>query len=72
MFAFTAVLLSCVLGAATAPEHVEWAQPQGVDVASYQGNVSWASVAAAGVDFAYIKATEGTCTRRMASFIYSW
>ncbi|KAG8943108.1 hypothetical protein FRC04_003188 [Tulasnella sp. 424] len=33
------------------------AQPEGVDVASWQGNVNWASL---GVSFAYIKATEGT------------
>ncbi|KAF9205613.1 hypothetical protein BGZ49_003785 [Haplosporangium sp. Z 27] len=32
----------------------------GVDVSAYQGNVNWATVAAAGKKFAYIKATEGT------------
>ena len=32
----------------------------GLDVASYQGNVNWAIVAAHGAKFAYAKATEGT------------
>ncbi|KAG9126601.1 hypothetical protein FRC07_002843 [Ceratobasidium sp. 392] len=36
------------------------AQPKGIDVASYQGNVNWASQKSAGVSFAYVKATEGT------------
>jgi GH25 family lysozyme M1 (1,4-beta-N-acetylmuramidase) len=31
----------------------------GLDVSSYQGNVDWSAVKAAGVDFAYIKASEG-------------
>ena len=31
----------------------------GVDVSKYQGNVDWMAVADSGVDFAYIKATEG-------------
>jgi GH25 family lysozyme M1 (1,4-beta-N-acetylmuramidase) len=34
--------------------------PRGLDVASYQGNVNWSSVAANGGKFAYVKATEGT------------
>lgn len=32
----------------------------GLDVASYQGNVNWSSVAGNGARFAYVKATEGT------------
>ena len=32
----------------------------GVDVSSYQGNVDWAVLARQGVDFAFIKATEGS------------
>ncbi|MEV6977158.1 lysozyme [Kitasatospora sp. NPDC093806] len=35
-------------------------QTPGLDVASYQGNVNWSSVAANGARFAYVKATEGT------------
>ncbi|MFG1805613.1 lysozyme [Streptomyces sp. NPDC049040] len=33
---------------------------QGLDVSGYQGNVNWASVAANGGRFAYVKATEST------------
>ena len=32
----------------------------GIDVAAYQGNVNWSAVAAKSVQFAYVKATEGT------------
>ncbi|GAA1803285.1 hypothetical protein GCM10009835_22740 [Planosporangium flavigriseum] len=32
----------------------------GIDVSSWQGNVDWNQVAAAGAKFAYVKATEGT------------
>ncbi len=35
-------------------------QPLGNDVSSYQGDVSWGSVAASGAAFTYVKATEGT------------
>ena len=66
MFTPVGILLTCALGAAAAPGFIKRAQPQGTDVSSYQGNVAWAEVAAAGVEFAYIKATEGTCMRRMA------
>ena len=36
------------------------AAPQGIDVSSYQPNIDWSAVKANGVEFAYIKATEGT------------
>ena len=32
----------------------------GLDVSSWQGNVDWATVAANGARFAFVKATEGT------------
>lgn len=35
------------------------ANPVGLDVSSWQGNVNWATVAANGASFAYVKATEG-------------
>ena len=56
----SALLLSTsALGAAV--EHLEKrAQPKGIDVASYQGNVDWGKVKALGYTFAYIKATEAT------------
>ena len=34
--------------------------PAGIDVSSFQGEVDWSTVAANGVSWAYIKATEGT------------
>ena len=34
--------------------------PTGIDVSHWQGSINWTSVKNAGVDFAYIKATEGT------------
>ncbi|MFJ8078271.1 lysozyme [Streptomyces sp. NPDC096176] len=33
---------------------------QGIDVSHWQGAINWSSVKGAGIDFAYIKATEGT------------
>ncbi|KAH7103402.1 putative N,O-diacetyl muramidase [Auriculariales sp. MPI-PUGE-AT-0066] len=36
------------------------AAPKGIDVSKWQGNVAWAKVKATGVEFAYVKATEGT------------
>jgi len=49
-------------GAAVEPAaHLEKrAQPMGIDVSSHQGDVSWSTVVANGVSFAFIKATEGT------------
>ena len=37
--------------------------PPGIDVSHYQGTINWSSVKAAGIQFAYIKATEGTTYR---------
>jgi GH25 family lysozyme M1 (1,4-beta-N-acetylmuramidase) len=34
--------------------------PAGIDVSHYQGSINWSSVKSAGIQFAYIKATEGT------------
>jgi GH25 family lysozyme M1 (1,4-beta-N-acetylmuramidase) len=65
MLASIAILVSCVLGAAAAPELVKRAQPHGVDVSGWQGNVNWPIVASAGVQFAYIKATENNSTRQI-------
>jgi GH25 family lysozyme M1 (1,4-beta-N-acetylmuramidase) len=38
----------------------EAATTAGVDVSHYQGSINWTSVKGAGIQFAYIKATEGT------------
>lgn len=47
---------------AAASPLVKRADPQGIDVSHYQGSINWGTVAADGVAFAYIKATEGTST----------
>ncbi len=39
------------------------ADPAGIDVSHYQGSINWSSVKAAGISFAWIKATEGTGTK---------
>lgn len=44
---------------------------QGIDVSHHQGLIEWSSVRAAGVDFAYIKATEGGDVRD-ARFAANW
>ena len=41
---------------------VKRADPQGIDVSSYQPNINWGDVVANGIQFVYIKATEGTCS----------
>ncbi len=33
---------------------------QGIDISHWQGSINWSSVKAAGIDFAWMKATEGT------------
>ncbi|MGW1723589.1 lysozyme [Streptomyces sp. NPDC002306] len=42
------------------PAEPRTTQTEGVDVASYQGDVAWSTLSAAGVGWAYSKATEGT------------
>jgi lysozyme len=44
---------------------------QGIDVSHYQGAIDWAEVKGAGVDFVYIKATEGVDFTD-ESFFYNW
>ncbi|MEU8705501.1 GH25 family lysozyme [Streptomyces sp. NPDC048565] len=36
------------------------ANPEGVDISHYQGSINWSSVRNAGIEFAWMKATEGT------------
>jgi len=44
----------------TATPNVTTSQPYGMDVSSLQGNVDWATTAANGAKFVYVKATEDT------------
>ncbi len=43
----------------------------GIDVSNHQGEIDWDALAASGVAFAYIKATEGA-TFKDKSFAYNW
>ncbi|KAH9022149.1 glycoside hydrolase family 25 protein [Lactarius hengduanensis] len=58
--------LSLSLGVSSTPVSenestlVKRAHPQGIDVSNFQGNLNWATIKSQGVQFAYIKATEGT------------
>ncbi|MFB6816325.1 lysozyme [Streptomyces sp. NPDC056347] len=47
-------------GEAGLPRDTRAVQTEGVDVASYQGNVAWSTLWGSGVKWAYTKATEGT------------
>lgn len=44
----------------TTPDTDLLANPVGMDVSSYQGSINWSSVRGAGIEFAWMKATEGT------------
>lgn len=44
---------------------------QGIDVSNHQGTIDWSKVAASGIDFVYIKATEGGDFRDR-SFAENW
>ena len=55
-------LVSLTLGVTLAQ-----AAPQGIDVSSHQPSINCATVKANGIDFAYIKATEGTGRRTVAT-----
>lgn len=52
------------------PPDGEW-PVQGIDVSHHQGRIDWAALPAQGVDFAYIKATEGGDHRDRA-FAVNW
>jgi GH25 family lysozyme M1 (1,4-beta-N-acetylmuramidase) len=46
--------------ATTLPSQAAPSGLPGIDVSSYQGSIDWSAVKAAGTEFAYMKATEGT------------
>jgi GH25 family lysozyme M1 (1,4-beta-N-acetylmuramidase) len=54
--AVTVAATTVALGAS--PAHA--ATTPGIDVSHYQGSINWSSVRSAGIQFAFIKATEGT------------
>ncbi|KAA1472409.1 glycoside hydrolase family 25 protein [Dentipellis sp. KUC8613] len=63
MLTLRAALLLAISSAAAvvgSPVLEKRADPEGIDVSSYQPSINWSTVKANGVTFAYIKATEGT------------
>lgn len=57
----TALVAALVAALATTlPSQAAPSGLPGIDVSDYQGSINWSSVKAAGIQFAYIKATEGT------------
>src|SRR4029077_9344909 len=55
-FAISLCLLMLILGPVPALAQ----RPLGIDVSSFQTTITWSSVQAAGISFAWAKATEGT------------
>ncbi|GAA2332337.1 hypothetical protein GCM10010431_64080 [Streptomyces kunmingensis] len=43
-----------------APDTNLLANPEGIDVSNWQGSINWDAVRGAGIEFAWMKATEGT------------
>ena len=64
LFRPTLVALAlCVLGPlAPAPASAQTSTILGIDASKYQGTVSWGAVAADGIRFAFLKATDGRAT----------
>lgn len=61
--AVAASLLAVTVLAITSPASAEAepkAKPGGIDVSHYQGSINWKKVRDAGIQFAWIKSTEGT------------
>jgi GH25 family lysozyme M1 (1,4-beta-N-acetylmuramidase) len=53
----TLLALVCLLAFSAGPAHAQFVP--GVDVSRWQGDINWAAVKSAGVEFAFCKATEG-------------
>lgn len=72
-----ALLIAAVAGAAAPFMAGQWTPPrptfpvQGIDVSGHQGRIAWGKLPAQGVDFAYIKATEGGDFRDQR-FLENW
>lgn len=58
-FVVFALIASCSAPTAGRPTAPEDFALQGIDVSHHQGRIDWEDVAEAGIDFAFIKATEG-------------
>jgi len=58
----SALMVAGIGSAATIASRPHVYRQSGIDVSHWQGRIDWAKVAASGVDFAIIKATEGSHT----------
>ncbi|KAJ3934313.1 MAG: glycoside hydrolase family 25 protein [Lentinula lateritia] len=52
--------LACLAGTIRKLQERQISGPMGIDVSHFQGTIDWTSVAANGISFVFIKATEGT------------
>ncbi len=78
VFALVAFGLAACAGGPKVPPKSQFNGPypsdfpvHGIDVSKYQGDIDWQSVRASGVDFAWIKATEGA-NHLDAKFAENW
>ena len=67
LFAAAAALLATAAGLVVTSSPASATTVPGIDVSRYQGSINWTSVRNAGIQFAFIKATEGT-TYKDANF----
>ncbi|GAB3218908.1 lysozyme [Glycomyces halotolerans] len=56
---FASIVLTAAAVAVASPAQAQTRVP-GIDVSHYQGSINWNSVRSSGIQWAYIKATEGT------------
>ncbi len=54
------LLLTLALAGSLAAGAPAQTAPTGIDVSNWQGRIDWLSVSGEGIDFAFMKATEGT------------
>ena len=63
LLAATLALAATTLTLAVTAAPAQAATTPGIDVSRYQGSINWSSVRSSGVQFAYVKATEGVSYR---------
>jgi GH25 family lysozyme M1 (1,4-beta-N-acetylmuramidase) len=59
-FAFLTLAVATLAAPAETGNLTRRAAPQGIDVSGWQPNINWNTVKAAGIQWVYIKVTEGT------------
>lgn len=70
LFCSAAIVFAGLLVPHWGPSRAEYPR-QGIDVSHHQGRIDWGALPAQGVDFAYIKATEGG-DHRDRTFAFNW